>query len=131
MAENDKPPLRTALSGTLPADCAAVLVYTTFPDLAAAERAGRVLVGQRHAGCINILPGMVSLYIWQEQLERAQEVLLIAKTTSAAAEACMAAVLQLHPCDTPAVLAVPVAAGAAAYLDWIQLGVGPVHGPPA
>lgn len=128
MAENDKPPLRTALSGTLPDDCAAVLVYTTFPDLAAAEQAGRVLVEQRHAGCINILPGMVSLYVWQGQLERAQELVLIAKTTRAAADGCMAAILKLHPYDTPAVLAVPVTAGASAYLDWIKLGVGPVHG---
>lgn len=120
MIENDKPPLRTGLSGTLPPDCAAVLVYTTFPDLAAAEQAGRSLLEQRHAGCINILPGMVSLYVWQGQLERAQEVVLIAKTTREAAGRCMAAILGIHPYKTPAVLAVPVAAGATAYLDWIE-----------
>lgn len=128
MTENDKPPMRTLLSGTLPPACAAVLVYTTFPDLGAAEQAGRLLVEQRHAGCINILPGMVSLYVWEGQLERANEVVLIAKTTAEAANACMAAILAVHPYDTPAVLAVPVAAGAAAYLDWIAHGSGPPRG---
>ena len=120
MVENDKPSLRTGLSGTLPPDCAAVLVYTTFPDLAAAEQAGRTLLEQRHAGCINILPGMVSLYVWQEQLERAQEVVVIAKTTREAASKSMTAILGIHPYDTPAVLAIPVGAGATAYLDWIE-----------
>lgn len=124
MAQNNKPPAHGAVTGTLPPDCAAVLVYTTFPDLDAAERVGRVLVEQRHAGCINILPAMVSVYVWQGQLERAQEVVLIAKTTRDAAEACMAAILAHHPYDKPAVLAVPVAAGAAAYLDWIAAGTG-------
>ncbi len=130
MAENDKPPLRTVLSGSLSPDSAAVLVYTTFPDMAAAEQTGRVLVEQRHAGCVNILPGMVSLYVWQGQLERADEVVLIAKTTRDAADTCMAEILKLHPYDTPAVLAVPVAAGAAAYLDWIARGVGPLRAVP-
>ena len=126
--ENNKPPAHGALSGTLPPDCAAVLVYTTFPDLAAAEQAGRALVEQGQAGCINILPGMISLYVWQGQLERAQEVVLIAKTTRQQAEACMAAILDAHPYETPAVLTLPVAAGATAYLDWIRSGVGPKKG---
>lgn len=125
MTANDKPPAQGALTGSVPDDCAAVLVYTTFPNLEAAERVGHTLVEQRHAGCINILTGMISLYVWQEQLERAQELVLIAKTTRGALDACMAAILAHHPYDNPAVLALPVAAGATAYLDWIAAGTAP------
>lgn len=83
---------------------------------------GQSLVRQKLAGCINILPGMVSIYVWEGSLERAQEVVLIAKTAAASADACMAAILQGHPYDTPAILVLPVAAGSAAYVNWILAG---------
>lgn len=128
MAENSKPAAKTQLTGVVPADCAAVLVYTTFPDEAAALSLGRVLVEQQLAGCVNLLPGMVSLYVWNGALERANECVLIAKTTPERSQDCMQAILAAHPYDTPAVLALPVAAGAADYLDWIRRGTSPVPG---
>ena len=125
MVKNNKSPSDANLTGNIPADCAAALVYTTFPDLAAAERAGRYLVESRLAGCVNILPGMVSLYVWQGQLERSEEVVLLAKTTTEGADICIQAIVQNHPYETPAVIVLPVAAGATGYLDWLKSGIGP------
>lgn len=124
MAANDKPSARMQVTGRVPPDSAAVLVYTTFPSSAAAEALGRLLVEQQLAGCINILPGMVALYVWQGALERAEEVVLIAKTVPERAQACMAEILKQHPYDTPAVLALPVAAGGAGYISWLRTGTG-------
>lgn len=97
-----------------------VFVYSTFPDMAAAERAGRALVEGRLAGCVNILPGMVSLYAWQGAVERDSEVVMIAKTRESLAEAAMEAVRQTHPYDVPALLVLPLAGGGADYLAWLR-----------
>jgi periplasmic divalent cation tolerance protein len=58
----------------------ALLVYTTYPSIVEAERAGRSIVEQRLAACVNILPGMVSHYWWQGAIERGEEVVMIIKT---------------------------------------------------
>ncbi|MGE0565707.1 MAG: divalent-cation tolerance protein CutA [Pseudolabrys sp.] len=98
----------------------AVLVYTTFPSLVEAERAGRAIVEKRLAACVNILPGMVSHYWWQGKIERGEEVVMILKTRAVLAEAAGAAVRELHSYDTPAIVTVPVEGGDAGYLDWIM-----------
>ena len=58
----------------------AVFVYTTYPSLVEAERAGRALVEKRLCACVNILPGMVSHYWWNGAIERGEEVVMIIKT---------------------------------------------------
>ena len=58
----------------------AVFVYTTYPSLVEAERAGRALVERRLRACVNILPGMISHYWWQGAIERGEEVVMIIKT---------------------------------------------------
>lgn len=119
MAENDNLPAGTGMRGEVGSQCEAVLVYSTFPDLEAAERAGQSLIARKLAGCINILPGMVAIYAWKGAVERAQEAVLIAKTAPDTVEACMAAIVEGHPYEIPAILVLPVLAGSAAYLDWI------------
>ena len=64
----------------------AVLVYTTYPSLVEAEKAGRDAVAQRLAACINILPGMVSHYWWEGKIERGEEVVMILKTRASLAD---------------------------------------------
>ncbi len=122
MAENDKPSAGAGVRGQIEPQCEVVIVYTTFPGLEAAESMGQSLIARKLAGCINILPGMVSIYAWQGAVERSEEVVLIAKTASGRAAACMAAIIAGHPYETPAVLLLPIAAGSAAYLDWILNG---------
>ena len=65
----------------------AVLVYTTWPSIVEAERAGRAIVERRLAACVNILPGMVSHYWWQGKIERAEEVVMLVKTRAGLADA--------------------------------------------
>lgn len=128
MAENSKPAADTRLTGRVPADCAAVMVYTTFPDETAAHGLGRSLVEQQLAGCVNILPGMVSFYVWKGTIEQSNECVLIAKTTVERAQDCMRAIMTHHPYETPAVLVLPVVAGATGYLDWIKAGAARSNG---
>jgi periplasmic divalent cation tolerance protein len=97
-----------------------ILVYTTWPSLAEAEQAGRVLVERRLCACVNILPGMVSYYWWQDAIERGEEVVMIVKTRAALAEDVRAAVKQLHSYTVPAILVLRIEAVDPYYLAWIQ-----------
>src|ERR1700678_4567661 len=97
----------------------AVLVYTTYPSIVEAEGAGRSLVERRLCACVNILPGMISLYWWQGAVERGEEVVMIIKTRASLAEAVRAAVKQTHSYDTPAILVLPPESVDPDYHAWI------------
>ncbi len=103
MHENDKP----------------VLVYSTFPSLDAAEAAGRELVERRLAACVNILPGMTSIYRWEAAIARDSEVVMIIKTRASLADTTIAAVKVRHTYANPALLVVPIIGGSADYLRWL------------
>lgn len=96
-----------------------VLVYTTYPSLVEAEQAGRLLVERGLAACVNILPGMRSIYRWQGAIEQADEVVMIVKTRDAQKDAVAAEVKRGHPYDTPAILFLTADGGDKAYIDWI------------
>jgi periplasmic divalent cation tolerance protein len=96
-----------------------VLVYTTYPSLVEAERTGRLLVEMGLAACVNILPGMRSIYRWQGKVEDAEEVVMIVKTRDAQKDAVAAEVKRNHGYETPAILFLPTDGGDAAYMDWI------------
>jgi periplasmic divalent cation tolerance protein len=96
-----------------------VAVYTTYPSVDEAERAGRAIVEQRLAACVNILPGMISHYWWQGALERGEEVVMIIKTRASLAQEVCAAVKANHSYTTPALLVLPVEYVDPAYLDWL------------
>ena len=97
----------------------AVFVYTTWPTTVEAEQAGRALVERRLAACVNILPGMVSLYRWEEKIERGEEAVMIIKTRASLAGAVETAVKELHSYTTPAILAVPLDSVEKNYLGWL------------
>jgi periplasmic divalent cation tolerance protein len=97
----------------------AVFVYTTYPSLVEAEGIGRTLVERRLAACVNILPGMVSHYWWEGEIQRGEEVVMIIKTRASLAEAVRAAVKELHSYETPAILVIPIESVDKTYLGWI------------
>jgi len=97
-----------------------VMLYTTHPSLAEAERIGRAVLEARLAACVNILPGMISHYWWQGTIERGEEVVMIIKTRAALAESVRAAVKAMHSYMVPAILVLPIAGGEPAYLDWLM-----------
>ncbi len=84
-----------------------------------ANRIADALVAERLAACVNILGGIRSVYRWEGQVERADEVALIAKTTTILFDSLAARVRALHSYDTPAIVAWPIVAGDATYLHWI------------
>ena len=97
----------------------AVFVYTTYPSIVEAERAGRALVERRLCACVNILPGMVSYYWWQGAIERGDEVVMIVKTRATLAEAVRKAVRERHSYTTPAILVIPIESVDTDYHAWI------------
>jgi periplasmic divalent cation tolerance protein len=97
----------------------AVLVYTTWPSIVEAERAGRSIVEKRLAACVNILPGMISHFWWEGKIERAEEAVMLVKTRASLAEAVRQAVKELHSYETPAIMVLPVESVDADYYRWI------------
>lgn len=91
----------------------------TCPDRAIGQRIAETLVGENLAACVNILPGVHSVYRWHGAVEHADEVLLLAKTTRARMDALQARLLELHPYELPELLAVEAVGGLPAYLDWV------------
>ena len=96
-----------------------LLCLITAPDREAADRIARMLVDERLAACVNILPGITSVYRWEGAVETGEEVLLMAKTMRTRLDALTVRVKQLHPYDVPEVIAVGIEGGLPAYLDWI------------
>jgi periplasmic divalent cation tolerance protein len=103
----------------------AVMLYTTFPSLVEAEKAGRALVEDRLAACVNILPGMISHYRWQGAVERAEEAVMLIKTRASLAEQVRAAVKASHPYETPAILVLPIENVDETYFAWIMESTKP------
>jgi periplasmic divalent cation tolerance protein len=97
----------------------AVMIYTTYPSIVEAETAGRALVERRLCACVNILPGMVSFYWWQDKIERGDEVVMIIKTRASLAAAVRAAVKQMHSYTTPAILVIPIDDVDPDYHAWV------------
>ncbi len=98
---------------------AALIVFSTFPnELLAREAAGK-LIEERLAACINILPGLTSLYRWKGKIEASPEVLLIIKTTRDRYPQLESALKACHPYELPEILAVATDAGLPEYLLWV------------
>lgn len=96
-----------------------VLAYVTCPDAAVAERIAAELVDRHAAACVNIVPGLRSVYRWQGQVETAQEQLLMIKTQAHRFATIQACLQRLHPDDVPEFIAMDIQGGSPAYLDWL------------
>jgi periplasmic divalent cation tolerance protein len=94
-------------------------VLTNVPDVETAQRIARELVSQGLAACVNILPGVQSVYRWQGSVEEAHEIPLLIKTSAARYPALEAALKALHPYEIPEIIALPITAGLPAYLAWV------------
>jgi periplasmic divalent cation tolerance protein len=108
LRENDKP----------------VLIYATFPSVAEAERVGGALVDQGLAACVNILPGMVAIYVWEGKRQRESEAAMLIKTLTPLAAGVVGEVRKLHPYSNRALLILPVEGGSQDFLKWIAEQTG-------
>ena len=96
------------------------VVYCAVPTREAGEAIAEAVVGERLAACVNLLPGVRSVYRWKGEVQRDDEVLAVMKTTAGRFEELRARVCALHPYELPEVLAVPAVAGHAPYLAWVR-----------
>jgi periplasmic divalent cation tolerance protein len=95
------------------------VAFITAPDPACAEAIARALVEERLAACVNVLPGVRSIYRWEGAVQDEAETLLIVKTRAERAQALEARVRALHPYEVPEVLRVDAAGGSPPYLAWV------------
>ena len=97
-----------------------VLLYSTFPDRESALKAARALVEKRLIACANVNDGITSVYRWEGKIQQENEVTLIAKTQKKTLGQAMKQLKQLHPYTVPCIVALPIAEGDAAFLDWVK-----------
>jgi periplasmic divalent cation tolerance protein len=102
-----------------------IVVFSTCASAEDAEKIARHLIESHVAACVNLVPGVRSIFRWEGKVEDAAEHLLVIKSTRAAFPALSAAIEKVHPYEVPEVLAVPVIDGAVNYLNWID---AEVHG---
>ena len=96
------------------------LVLCTCPDRETARHLAERLVGERLAACVNIVPGLESVYEWQGQVEHDNEVLLIIKTNAERYPLLEEAIRQNHPYELPEIIRVSLNGGLREYLHWID-----------
>jgi periplasmic divalent cation tolerance protein len=99
------------------------LILCTFPDAAAARQIGTVLVEKQLAACVNLIPGVESVYRWRGKVESAAEVLAVFKTSAAVFPAFERELARLHPYEVPEIIAIEPAAVAESYGSWLLGGV--------
>ena len=95
-------------------------IYVTCASESEAEAIGGMLVEKRLAACVNILPGMRSLYWWQGKVERGEETVLVAKTRDDLVEALTEAVKAAHGYEVPCVVSLPITGGNPDFIAWIR-----------
>ena len=98
---------------------AARIAFVTAPDQDVARRLAQRLVEERLAACVNLLPGLVSVYRWQGAVEEDSEVLLVVKTRAGKLAAIEALLEREHPYDCPECVALEPAHVEARYLAWL------------
>lgn len=96
-----------------------LVVFCTCPDLKSAEDIATTLVQTHLAACVNLVPGLTSIYRWQGHVRREPECLLLIKTTAACFEALRSRLRTLHPYEVPEIIALPISLGDPAYLQWL------------
>ena len=97
-----------------------IVVLSTCGSAQEAEKIARTLVEKRLAACVNIVPGMRSVYHWKGAIEDASEWLLLIKSKRELFEKLCAELAGLHSYETPEIVALPIVEGSGSYLNWME-----------
>jgi periplasmic divalent cation tolerance protein len=97
-----------------------ILIFSTADSMELAQQIAKAVVESREAACVNILPGVRSIYRWQEKVCDESELLLMIKSSQERFDAVRQTILRLHSYDTPEVISVPISDGDARYLGWLR-----------
>ncbi|MEP6706796.1 MAG: divalent-cation tolerance protein CutA [Pyrinomonadaceae bacterium] len=103
----------------------AIVVFMTAANSEDARHIAETLVGAKLAACVQLLPQMESVYRWNDQVQRADEVLLLAKTTQSRFEELEREVRAIHAYEIPEIMAVPASEVSPPYLKWLIESVQP------
>ena len=98
----------------------AIVTFCTCPDLNTAEKIARHLVENKQAACVNVLPGITSIYRWNNHIETAEEHLLVIKSASQYYEAIENTIRSHHPYEIPEIVALPIDRALPEYINWIN-----------
>jgi periplasmic divalent cation tolerance protein len=101
------------------------VVLVTAPDAEVGARLARVVVEERLAACVNLVPGIRSIYRWAGAVQEGDEVLLVIKTREDRVAALSRRVHELHPYELPELIAVGILGGSERYLEWLREEAAP------
>jgi len=96
-----------------------IVLFITTANTEEAQRIAKVLLNERKAACVNIVPRISSLFWWQDKLDSAQESLLIIKTKASVLNEIVRLVREIHSYDIPEIIALPIIGGNQDYLEWM------------
>ncbi len=96
-----------------------IILFITASNSQEAHKIAGALLEQRKAACVNIVPGVSSLFWWQDKLDSAQESLIIVKTKASVLNEVVRLVREIHSYDVPEIIALPIVGGNQDYLEWI------------
>jgi periplasmic divalent cation tolerance protein len=101
-----------------------LLVLTNCPGSISAKKIAQDLVTEKLAACVNVISDVQSFFSWVGKVDKANEYMLVIKTTVAAYDDLEQRIKKLHPHELPEIIAVPIHIGSAEYLDWISTNTG-------
>jgi len=104
-----------------------VVLLTTASSDEEAHKIAKALLKQRKVACVSIVPGVSSLFWWQDKLDSARESLLIAKTKASLLKQTVALIKEIHSYEVPEIIALPIVWGNQDYLEWIDKEVENGH----
>lgn len=96
-----------------------IIVFVTVPGLREGSRISRAILKSRLAACVNVIPGVQSMYQWEGKIVRDKEAMLVMKTTRLRYRELEQKIKKLHPYEVPEVIAIPLICGSSQYIEWV------------
>jgi len=97
-----------------------MIFFSTVPNIEEGKKIARVLVEQKIAACVNIIPNAISIYEWKENIEEEKELMLIIKTKKENSEILINKLKEIHSYEIPECIGIEIKEGSKEYLDWIE-----------
>ncbi|HLT30472.1 MAG TPA: divalent-cation tolerance protein CutA [Myxococcaceae bacterium] len=120
MSEQEGELTDTKAGGAGGNDAPVVVLLCTVPNEEIGRGIAHAVVKERLAGCVNLVPGLTSIYRWEGAVQEDAEVLMVLKTRPERVERLTQSLIELHPYDVPEVLTLPTTGGHEPYLAWIR-----------
>lgn len=96
-----------------------IIVFVTVPGLREGSRISRAILTSRLAACVNVIPGIQSIYKWKGKIVQEKEAMLVLKTTRVLYRKLERKIRELHPYEVPEVIAIPLICGSSQYVEWV------------